>query len=90
MLKQSWISLLNLLNLQIKNFKMNKLSYFIFVLIFVISCSDEQEENFKRTSIKLNNQNVDTIDDQDNYEIGVELLEKFKKTFKIFVIKDRN
>lgn len=39
-------------------------------------------------SIKLNDKITDTIDDQNNYEIGVELLENFKRSFKIFVIKD--
>lgn len=39
-------------------------------------------------SIRLNDQDIDTVDDKDNYEIGVKLKENFKKTFKIFVLRN--
>lgn len=39
-------------------------------------------------SIRLNGQDIDTVDDKDNYEIGVKLKKNFKKTFKIFVLRN--
>ena len=39
------------------------------------------------SKIKLNDNEVETIDDKDNYEIGAEISDSFKKNFKIYLIK---
>lgn len=38
-------------------------------------------------SIKLNNAELDSVDDKDNYEIGAEISNLFKKNFKIYLLK---
>ncbi len=42
----------------------------------------------KIVSIRLSDQDIDFVDNQNNYEIGVELTEKFKRKFKIFVLQN--
>jgi hypothetical protein len=39
------------------------------------------------TKIKLNEKEFDSIDDKDNYEIGAEINNLFKKNFKIYLLK---
>ncbi|MBK9283822.1 MAG: hypothetical protein IPM51_05820 [Sphingobacteriaceae bacterium] len=39
------------------------------------------------TKIKLNDKEFDSIDDKDNYEIGAEINDSFKKNYKIYLLK---
>ena len=39
--------------------------------------------------MKLNDKNIDAVDDKDNYEVGVEIDTNFKKSFKIYLLHAR-